>query len=137
MTDLSLGAAARLTGTSKSTLTRAIRAGRLSARRDDFGQYRIDPSELTRVYPVKELGEPVAVKHHATPGPDPQVAVLEAELRGLRELLAEMRQDRDRWIEQAQRLALPKPDATAPPRPVAPHIPAKSRRSWFPWRRAG
>src|SRR5215204_3274709 len=133
MTDLSLGAAARLTGTSKSTLTRAIRAGRLSATRDDFGQYRIDPSELTRCYPVKECSATVATNHHATPGPDPQVAMLEVELRGLRELLAEMRQDRDRWIEQAQRLALPKPDETATPRPVAPRIPAgQVRRPWWP-----
>ena len=49
---LSLGQAARLTGTSKTTLTRAIKAGRLSAHRRDGGGYAIDPSELSRVYQV-------------------------------------------------------------------------------------
>ncbi len=115
MAELSLGAAARLTGTSKSTLTRAVRSGRLSATRDDAGSYRIDVAELTRVYPVAQPGEPVAVAHHATPTPDPQVAVLEAELRGLRELLAEVRESRDGLARQVERLtaALPSP-APAP-----------------------
>jgi len=115
MAELTLGAAARLTGTSKSTLTRAIRSGRLSATRDDAGSYRIDVAELTRVYPVAQPGEPVAVAHHATPMPDPQVAVLEAELRGMRELLAEVRESRDGLARQVERLtaALPSP-APAP-----------------------
>ncbi len=113
--ELSLGAAARLVGTSKSTLTRAVRSGRLSATRDDAGSYRINVAELTRVYPVAQPREPVAVAHHATPTPDPQVAVLETELRGLRELLAEVRESRDGLARQVERLtaALPAP-APAP-----------------------
>ncbi len=50
---LTLGQAARLTGTSKTTLTRAIKAGRLSASRREDGGYRIDPAELSRVYEIK------------------------------------------------------------------------------------
>ena len=38
---LTLGQAARLTGTSKTALTRAIKAGRLSATRRDDGSYEI------------------------------------------------------------------------------------------------
>jgi excisionase family DNA binding protein len=49
---LTLGQAARLTGTSKTTLTRAIKAGRLSATRREDGGYEIDPAELSRVYAV-------------------------------------------------------------------------------------
>ena len=47
---LSLGQAARLVRTSKTTLKRAIKAGRLSATRRDDGGYQIDPAELARVY---------------------------------------------------------------------------------------
>ena len=46
---LTLGQAARLTGTSRTTLTRAIKAGRLSATRRDDGVYAIDPAELARL----------------------------------------------------------------------------------------
>ena len=46
---ISLGEAARLTGLGKTTLARAIKAGRLSATRTDIGSYQIDP--LARVYP--------------------------------------------------------------------------------------
>lgn len=48
---LTLRQAAELTGKSKSTLTRAIKAGRLSASRDAKGLYVIDPAELARAYP--------------------------------------------------------------------------------------
>lgn len=47
-----LGAAARATGKSKATISRAIKSGRLSAARDGFGGYSIEPAELHRVYPA-------------------------------------------------------------------------------------
>ena len=46
--------AAELTGKSKSTLTRAIKSGRLSASWSEEGTYAIDPAELARVYTFKE-----------------------------------------------------------------------------------
>lgn len=49
---LTLGKAAQQTGKSKSTLTRAIKSGRLSAVRTDDGSYLIDTSELFRVWPA-------------------------------------------------------------------------------------
>ena len=52
---LTLAEAAQRVGKSKPTLQRAIKAGRLSAGRDQTGAYRIDPAELARVYPA-ELG---------------------------------------------------------------------------------
>lgn len=52
---MSLRQAAELTGKSKSTLTRAIKTGRLSATRDAEGVYAIDPAELARVYPIIEM----------------------------------------------------------------------------------
>ena len=53
MAAITLGEAARLTGLGKTTLARAIKAGRLSAARTPVGSYEIDPSELARVYPFK------------------------------------------------------------------------------------
>jgi hypothetical protein len=112
---LTLGQAARLTDTSKTTLTRAIKAGRLSAIRRDDGSYEIDPAELSRVYTVKvetpatgaATGVPV---HRETPERDPgDTLALRAEIEGLRAQLAlmrehadELRHQRDGWQNQAE-----------------------------------
>jgi excisionase family DNA binding protein len=46
-----LGEAAKATGLTKPTLSKAIKSGRISAVRNDNGSYTIDPSELHRVFP--------------------------------------------------------------------------------------
>ena len=48
-----LADAAKLARVNRSTLFRAIKSGRLSARRDDDGAYRVDASELARVYDLQ------------------------------------------------------------------------------------
>ncbi len=151
---MSLGQAARMTGQGKTTLARAIKVGKISANRREDGSYEIDPSELARVYVVRpealETPETVAVEggavHRETPAatvtvtiPDPEVtarlAALEAEMRGLRDLLSEVRQSRDDWRDQAGRLALPRPVETpaATPATATEPPPAAAPRSW--WRR--
>lgn len=134
---LTLGQAARIAGRGKTTLTRAIQAGRLSATRRADGGYEIDVAELARVYDLKvetaetpETGRvTLNMVHHATPGARPaetgrdtetvaRLAALEAELRGLRDLLAEVKQSRDDWKSQAERLAIAAPASSpAPGRP--------------------
>jgi hypothetical protein len=47
---LSLGQAAKEVGLDKSTLSRAIKSGKLSAHRKESGGYEIDPAELFRVF---------------------------------------------------------------------------------------
>jgi excisionase family DNA binding protein len=142
MAPVTLGQAARLTGLGKTTITRAIKAGKLSATRRGDGSYEIDPSELSRVYSVRpEPADTVTqsghVAHQATPAATPRetpetpdvtarVASLEAEVRGLKDLLAEVRQSRDEWKDQASRLVL----ALPPPDQVKAEPPS---RSW--WRR--
>src|SRR3954451_13206657 len=42
--------AAELIGKHRSTINRAIEKGHLSATRDEFGRYLVDPAELERVY---------------------------------------------------------------------------------------
>lgn len=127
---LTLGQAARLTGTSKTTLTRAIRAGRLSATRRDDGGYEIDPAELCRVYTVTPATPETVTAtggevHQATPASDPivtpcdsevtaRLAALDAEVKGLRELLAEVKGSRDDWKAQAERATLALTDQRPP-----------------------
>lgn len=128
---LTLGQAARLTRTSKTTLTRAIKAGRLSATRRDDGVYAIDPAELARVYAVKvatpATGDATgATVHHTTPERDGgdtlalqvQIEVLRAQLDLMREHAAELRQQRDGWQNAAE----------AAQRQLTDHRP---RRGWF------
>ncbi|MEE9319113.1 MAG: hypothetical protein V3U76_01590 [Granulosicoccus sp.] len=63
-----LGTAARATGVSKSTIYRAVKSGKLSAKRNDDGEYAIDPAELHRVYPpVAQCAETADLERHATP----------------------------------------------------------------------
>src|SRR4051794_3949565 len=50
MTLINVRTAAQLTSKDRSTIIRAIEEGRLSATRDERNRYRIDPSELERVY---------------------------------------------------------------------------------------
>lgn len=132
MTTLTLGQAAKLAGVGKTTLTRAIKSGRLSADRRDDGSYRIDASELARVYAIKPEtpatgGETDQVAHHATPERDLDVtarlAAAEAEIRGLREMLARADADRDAWRSAAE-------NASATVKLLTDQ---SSRRSW--WKR--
>jgi len=46
-----LGQAATVTGKSKTTISRAIASGRISAHPQGNGSYQIDPAELHRVFP--------------------------------------------------------------------------------------
>lgn len=66
MTMLTLGQAAKKTGLSKTAIARAIKSGRLSGTKNESGEYRIDPSELSRVYPVTGDGDRNA-EQQATP----------------------------------------------------------------------
>ena len=103
MTNYTLGTAAKATGLAKSTILRAIKAGRVSAIKGDTGDWSIDPAELHRVFPAA-TAEPGAAERGAT-----APAQLEAEIKSLREItdllrsqLEDTRTDRDAWRDQAQ-----------------------------------
>lgn len=111
---LSANEAAKRTGKSVPTITRAIKSGKISAEKTGSGGYLIDPSELFRVYkPLhdtpnvtpKELGDETPAKMH----------FLEEKIRLLETSLAELKSDRDEWREQAKRLALSAPDKSTRP----------------------
>ena len=105
----SIGEAAKAVGVSKSTLSRAIKNGRISATRLEGGSYSIDPAELHRVYPPVARATVADAKSDATRNPEENpsaTGVLQAEVDKLREQVAELREERNAWREQAQRLAL-------------------------------
>jgi hypothetical protein len=58
-----LNKAAKLSGRAKSTISKAIKDGRLSANKSSSGGYEIDASELHRVFPIPvevQLSGPVS-----------------------------------------------------------------------------
>lgn len=89
---LSLSAAAKEVGRSKSTLSRAVASGRLSATRCEDGAYQIDPAELYRVFPPP-VAQP-AVSNTAQPDGDPTGT--------LRMQLETLERERSREREQMQ-----------------------------------
>ena len=105
---LPVAEAAELVGKSRPALMKAIRKGRISATRDVFGRWMVDPAELTRVYtPVKP----------ATSNPDQELALgsrlviegLQGQIELLKSQNADLMQQRDLWQQQAQTLALAGP----------------------------
>jgi hypothetical protein len=99
---ITLREASEKVGVTRQTLMKAIKTGRVSAEKADNGEWRIEPVELFRVWPpVNEVQHPLqdGLTSSDTPG-------LQAENRLLREQVAELREERNAWREQAQRLAL-------------------------------
>lgn len=62
----SLTQAANEAGVHRSTMLRKIKAGKLSAQKDEDGEWRIDPAEFYRVYP-KRPDTPPGARNSAHP----------------------------------------------------------------------
>jgi helix-turn-helix, Psq domain len=134
---LSLRQAAREVGVSKSTLSRAVAAGKISATRHDDGRITVEPSELFRVFEPHRERVPAGIDPHCSsgaamghdaPAPIPVVLELQARVRHLEEQLAEARQDRDEW-RSAAKAAITRPLQIAPPDATAG---ARAWRRWWP-----
>lgn len=132
-----LGNAAKATGKSKTTLHRAIKSGRISASKAEDGSYSIEPAELHRVFPAVTVEVPQAL----FPRNDEEqlsntLAVLRTQLEYqekerdreralLQETIADLREDRDKWRQQATNLLA---DQRSEPL-------AQNRRRWWPWKK--
>src|SRR5690349_13804676 len=94
----SLREAATAAGKGKPAILKAIQSGRISARKDEFGAWQIEPAELHRVYPpvsretVSGLG---SQELEETVGNGNGNRLLEQEIRFLREKLAVLQQLKD------------------------------------------
>lgn len=109
-----LGTAAKATGKSKATISKALKSGRISGYKGDDGVFHIDPSELHRVYPPTSPSE-----HKETPDSESEnistaqmlVRELETRLEAAQQrlndkdgVIDDLREDRDRWRQQATSL---------------------------------
>lgn len=109
----SLKQSAEATGKSKPTVLRALQSGRLSGKKDDNGEWQIDPAELHRVFPpvqntdtrndTKSSNEIGALQR--------ELEILRDERRRDHELIEDLRhdredlrKDRDHWRQQATAL---------------------------------
>jgi hypothetical protein len=142
MTHYTLGTAAQACGLNKSTVLRAIKAGKVSATRDEHGQWQIDPAELHRVYPPVASTDAAqrSEQRYAPALPRDRTDELVAQLR---EQLADMRNERDRarsdadtWrtafeYERAQR-ALPVPSNVAQAPQTTPATPDEQPQGSVP-----
>ena len=96
-----LGPAAKATGKSKSTISRDIRSGRISASRRDDGSYEIDPAELHRVYPP--VSHENSARHTTSNDPQPLSATRVTELEARLEAAEERIRDKDSTIDDLRR----------------------------------
>lgn len=118
-----LGAAAKATGKSKTTIQKAIQKGFISGTKGINGRYSIDPSELHRVFPAVSTDTVARPSQMDTSQPSDEtplqvkIEALEAMLEREREALAEMRSDRNAWKQQATALL------------AAP----ENKRRWWSW----
>jgi hypothetical protein len=104
----SLSQAAEAVGMNRSSILRAIKAGKISATRDEHDQWQIEPAELHRVY----AAAPAPASSHTD------------------ELIAELRARLAFEREQAQR-ALPTPSTGAQQAVQQPAPePSRLRRAW-------
>lgn len=103
------GTAAKAVGKTKSTITKAISSGKLSAIKNDNGAWEIDASELYRVYPPTPL-ETVEIKQNDTlkemGGNSKEIEALERLLKAAEEQIYDLKADRDEWRKQANQLLL-------------------------------
>lgn len=119
---------------SRGTIMNAIKDKHLVARRDNRNRWQIDPADLSKW--LSDRSDTVTLKtvnndSQRVPPTDEnlvRIAVLEAELKGKDQRIADLERDRDDWKAQAQELAR----RDAPQVQIAP--PSSSRR-WWPWRR--
>jgi len=105
-TYFTLGQAAKETGKSKSTISNAIKTGRLSCMEKTKEGYKIDPSELFRVFSRTsdkrthlDDAQPLS-EHHNTPI---ERAVLQAKLDAMEQALVKEQSEREREREAYQK----------------------------------
>ena len=136
--------AAEATGKNVATITRAIKSGKISATKDTSGAWQIDGAELSRVYPLRTQSLQIpTMQKDATPHQGnnfTEANALREELAALRERdklkdtllenyvaqMADLKEDRDKWRQQATNLLANQEAELVMPVPV-------KRRRWWPF----
>ena len=105
-----IGQAAKATGRSKSLISKSIKDGKISATRagtTPTSPMEIDASELFRVYsPVntKKNEQEHTKKTLETPRGSSEIIELRVKLNAAQERIEDLKEDRDQWRLQANRL---------------------------------
>src|SRR4051812_36933820 len=160
----SLREAAAAAGKGKPAILKAIQSGKISAKKDEFGAWQIEPAELHRVYPPvsrETVSEPGSKKPEETIGNSKGNRLLEQEIQFLREKLTDLQRTKDdergnlsERIEELQRdrhdlrderdrlLKVIEEQARSmrlltDTRAETPPPPIPPRRSWWHWGRRG
>ena len=101
-----LGQAAIAVGKSKATISKAIKSGKISADKQANGSYKIDPSELHRVYPptlstvdTERIEPPSSTVVNLR-----ETIELEVKLKAAEQRIIDLEEDREHWRQQANRL---------------------------------
>ena len=137
----SLKQAADAAGIGKPAILKAIQKGKISANKNAHGQWEIDPAELHRVYPVKQnsnTGNGSGNSSEVNAGNTTlmmEITALKERLEAVHErdslkdqIIDDLREDRNRWRQQATALLTDKQAANSPEKPAGPS------RFW-PWSR--
>lgn len=91
---LTLAEAAKETGLTRSAIFKAIKSGKLSAKKDEQGHFQIDPAELFRVYkPVNK--EPSTSEQRETAKETTETNELRTRLDMIGQLLRQVEGERD------------------------------------------
>ena len=114
---LTLSEAAKETGLTKPAIFKSIQKGRLSASKDEKGQWLVDPAELFRVYPPaakKETAEAqtgslelllklkeMEAKLEVT---EKRLLDKQSEIENFRVQVDDLRNERERWRTQAEQI---------------------------------
>jgi len=101
---LTLGEAAKLTGKSKPTISKAVKDGKISGKKVD-GVFQIEVSELLRVYPAKTETEEQQSQKTSSPSSEVEALKqkhLEEKLNDLEKRLMKAEQERDQAIQDAR-----------------------------------
>lgn len=147
------GDAAKVTGRNIATITRAIKSGKISARKDASGAWRIDPSELHRVFPALAQGlqklkmqEDAIPMEEGKPSKDrillDEIATLRERVRSQDQLLADradqiadLRTRLDLEGEERRKLAAILTDQRGIAALESGDGATTQHRAWWPWRR--
>ena len=125
-----LGQAANAVGKNRTTILRAIKAGKLSATHDAAtGAWTIEPVELHRLYPPSGAyaSAPAADAHLRNGSTPAAMRELHARLADKDAVIDDLRRRLDAEAEERRRLTAVLTDLRAAPPPA--------RRRWWPWRR--
>jgi predicted site-specific integrase-resolvase len=121
-----LSQAATATGNNKATIQRAIKSGKISAKKNSSGAYEIDPSELHRIFPAtaqRAAQQDISndTQHHDKHGETMQVKLNLLEAKREREQLQATIDDLRTRLDRSEKR-------------ITALLPAPAKRSWWSWK---